>query len=435
MACLKNGQRCSDAAARNGIWGLGSRVLNIIGSWDTYKDLSSVDQIPARIIEEVGRNFGITGLGKGTRPTLTFLGMIAAVHLSERATGALATFGMRMAVRGQPVAKWRNIIVRESPLVQPKARALSRMTGNRLLNATGYYFHDRGTTWHAQSFTFDVKGVPRTVTQIRSYSMPYREHFFDRPLTTVNSQTNAIGEDAEARDLPIQRVIDVVTGYDKAENISGYIGGSNELENTIGLGAAKRLFFAANWYLLDESERDVPSGGPDFVDYDALAAGKTPGAGRKTPTVVTASSGTAIPIPGIPGMTATTYPSSTQRPQDATAQAYANHLFGMAQKAVANNSPFGGKYRVVTYRGRDPLREIPQQSGQYKDPATGKQFPAVVTAMSNASDGAPLADVLYFDPDAAGGGMWQQIDNEQVRREWGSYVEAGQIPITKFAPT
>jgi hypothetical protein len=107
----------------------------------------------------------------------------------------------------------------------------------------------------------------------------------------------------------------------------------------------------------------------------------------------------------------------------------------MAQKAVANNSPFGGKYRVVTYRGRDPLREIPQQSGQYKDPATGKQYPAVVTAMSRASDGAPLADVLYFDPDAAGGGLWQQIDNEQVRREWGRYVEAGQIPITRFAPT
>ncbi len=432
MSCGGKNKRCADAAARNGIWALGNKALGIIGSWETYKDLSSPDQIPARILEEVGRTFGLEGLGKGTRPTLTFLGMVAAVHLSERATGALATFGMRMAARGKPVAKYRNIIVRKSPFIQSKARALSRMTGNKLLDADGYYFHDRGITWHAQSFTFDVKGVPRTITQVRSYSMPYREHFFDRPLTANSSHSEAIGEDAEAREVPIQRVIDVVTGYDQAENISGYIGGSNELENTVGLGSVKRLFFAANWYLLDESERDVPSGGSDFVDYDALAAGRKPGkqAGTLVPAAPGAST-TAIPIPGTRRGN-NYYPSmQPQQGHDATAQAYAEHLFGgIARNVAARNS----SYREITYSGQDPLREIPKLSGQYKDPGTGRTYPAVVSAMGKApGDGAPLANVLYFDPDVTGGGMWKQIEDEQVRREWGSHVAAGQIPITRFA--
>ena len=51
MACDRNARGCSNAARRNGIWGQASRYLNTIGSWNTYRDLKSFDQIPERLAQ------------------------------------------------------------------------------------------------------------------------------------------------------------------------------------------------------------------------------------------------------------------------------------------------------------------------------------------------------------------------------------------------
>ena len=182
MSCNRNGERvANNASSRNGIWGQVSRYLNTLGSWGTYRDLKSLDQIPERLEQVTTAFFGLRGFGEGGLPRVTgILGVIIGIHATEQVTGAVATSGMRLLVRGQPQAKYRGVIIRKSPLTPKKAKILNRVTGGRVLASEGYYFHEGGRSWHCQSFTVDVKGTPRTLTHVRSLSLPHREHFFDR---------------------------------------------------------------------------------------------------------------------------------------------------------------------------------------------------------------------------------------------------------------
>ncbi|MBE7556707.1 MAG: hypothetical protein HS126_37125 [Anaerolineales bacterium] len=65
MSCEKNGRKFSDAARRNGIGGQVSRYLNTLGSWSTYRDIGSAEEIPERITQVTGAYFGIKGLIEG----------------------------------------------------------------------------------------------------------------------------------------------------------------------------------------------------------------------------------------------------------------------------------------------------------------------------------------------------------------------------------
>ena len=276
MSCNRNSERVSSSAAvRTCIMGQVSRYLNTLGNWSTYQDLSNLEEVPERLGQITAKFFGVQGLVQGSPRLAGILGVVMGVHAMEQMTGAIATSGMRMLARGRPLAKYRGVIVRESKLTPMKARALNRLTGGRVQKAAGYYFHEGGRTWHCQSFTATVKGTPRTLTHIRSLSLPHREHFFDRPLALTDNgdQPAAIGDDANPRSVSIQRVIDVALGDEEPGSIPGYIGSTNEFENATSLGYLKRALFAANWFLVDESERDLPSG-PDFVDYDAMIKGK-----------------------------------------------------------------------------------------------------------------------------------------------------------------
>ena len=251
MSCDNNGRTVSNTASRrNGIMGQASKYLNTLGNWSTYRDLNSVEDIPERIGQVTTAFFGLEGLGKNGFPRLAgILGAVMAVHALEQVTGAGVTFGARLLGRGEPIGKDRGIILRQSPLTPRMAGAVNRLTGGRLLNAKGYYFFESGRTWHSQTATVQVGDTPKTLTHVRSYSVPSREYYFDRELSP-------------------QTVIDVVKGDRDPDTVPGFIGSVNELENVTALGGLKRAFFAANWLLIDEGERD--EGGPGFVDYDAL---------------------------------------------------------------------------------------------------------------------------------------------------------------------
>jgi len=257
MSCNSNSERVVGASITNGVMGQVSRYLNTLGNWSTYRGLNSVEDIPERVGQVTAAYFGLEGLGKNGFPKLAgILGVVMAVQALEQVTGAGVTFGARLFGRGEPVGKYRGIILRKSPLTPRMAGAVNRLTGGRLQEAKGYYFFESGRTWHSQSMTVQVGDTPKTLTHVRSYSLPYREFYFDRELSP-------------------QTVVDVVKGDRDPDSIPGFIGGVNELENATSLGAFKRTFFAANWLLIDEGERD--EGGPGFVDYDALIKGKPAG--------------------------------------------------------------------------------------------------------------------------------------------------------------
>ncbi len=272
MSCNGKNKQCAAAAGRNGVWCVANKYLGTLGSLSSYQDLNSLEQVPGRVDQITAAFFGLAGLGNLTQGRWPrFIGRAAmvglAIHAAEQATANVATAAIRSGLkRGQPVAKYRNVIIREQP--QPPAAR------GDVLAAKGYYFHEGGRTWRAESVTWNVNGSPRTLTRVKSYSLPYREHYFDRPLTLGgDTEVGQLGDDREARTLYIQRVIDVVKGDEAAAAVPGHIGSTNELENITPLGDIKRAFVMANWYLVDESERDDPAANREVLNYGNMLTG------------------------------------------------------------------------------------------------------------------------------------------------------------------
>ena len=104
MACDRGSRSVSNlAAARNGIFGQVSRYLNTVGSWSTYRDLNSVEDIPERLGQVTGAFFGLEGLSKGGVPKVAgILGAIMAVQTLEQVTGAGVNVGTTQPVSSMP---------------------------------------------------------------------------------------------------------------------------------------------------------------------------------------------------------------------------------------------------------------------------------------------------------------------------------------------
>jgi hypothetical protein len=260
----------SNKAARNAILTHTGRYLDTLGSWSTYRDLSSLEEIPARVAQVTYTFTGLAGLVEG-RPRLSgLLGVVIAVHVLEQVTGGLATAGMGLVVRGQPLARYRGVLIRRSPFSR-WTHLLGHLPGLRVLAASGYYFVESGRTWHCQSVTLELIESIRTLTRIRSLSLPHREYLFDRSVIVPGDRDPAEEEKA----ISIQRVVDVIKGDEEPESIPGFIGRINELESLVSpLTCAKKFLFMVNWLLIDSDERDD---GSDYVDYDSLIKGKPSG--------------------------------------------------------------------------------------------------------------------------------------------------------------
>jgi hypothetical protein len=299
-----------------------SKYLNTLGNWSTYRDLTGVEDIPERVGQVTAAFFGLEGLGQNGFPRLAgILGAVMAVQALEQVTGAGVTFGARLLGRGDPIGKYRGIILRQSPLTPRMAGAVNRLTGGRLLAAKGYYFFEAGRTWHSQTATVQVGDTPKTLTHVRSYSLPYREYYFDRELSP-------------------QTVVDVVKGDRDPDTVPGFIGGINELENATPLGGVKRTFFAANWLLLDEGERD--EGGPGFVDYDALVRGKA----------APASTGGYYRVSPAPAYAAgrSSWPSTSSPPGSPVTEARAGASGGQQPAAAVRRAIFSLRSRRAAER-------------------------------------------------------------------------------------
>jgi hypothetical protein len=420
MTCDRNPRKYGDAAQRNGIGGQVNRYLNTVGSWSTYRDIGSAEEIPERIAQVTGAYFGIKGLIEGHPRLVGVLGAIIGVHALEKVTGGLATTGMRLYGRGKPVASYRGIMIRKSPFTDRSAGALNRLTGGRVLAASGYYFFEGGRTWHTQSTTVQLGDEARTLTRIKSFSLPQREYFFDRPVTVPGDREPAEGE----KTIPIQRIIDTIKGDEEPDAIPGFIGGINELEGITPLRNIKHTLFAANWLLVDPGERDGSDG--EYVDYEALVRGTRPGGAtnaggvyRVNRPATTASTGSSywpstsrIPIRTPSRPEPTVRPVSSPPPPPSPppqAEPYGANLFrsGPTSSQDRRSTP------AARYQDRIRIAE--------------RDYPLVVKRLVRSPvSGQVKADAVYYDDSL---GQWRTVVETEDRLNLARAVQEGRLSV------
>ncbi|MBN1220812.1 MAG: hypothetical protein JXM69_17960 [Anaerolineae bacterium] len=403
-----------NAAQRNGLLGQVHRYLNTLGSWSSYRDVSRPEELPRRIGDITAAFFGVAGLEKGLPKLTGLLGAMMALHALEQVTGSLVTFGVRLLGRGDVIERYRGVTIRQSPLTPRTAAALRWLLGSRLLAANGYYFPESGRTWHGQTFTVQVWDVSKTLTHVRSFSLPHREFYFDREVAP-------------------RVIIDVVKGDRDPQSIPGFIGSINELEHATSLGYLKRAFFAANWLLIDEGERD--DGQPGTADYDVLISdqplirGQPPGGRGPSPLFQPAPRpsqpdlGSDVTPPRYPAWPSTaTRPPTTLFTRTPPARAY------QVTDAARTNGPAPvGSPPPVPAAGA-PHERI---KDRYHAP-DGRQYPLLIRGiLTHPITMAKKADAIYYDADTH---RWQEIVDEDIRLALAREVEAGQLKVSPDWP-
>ncbi len=377
-----------DAARVNGINGHFAKYMNVAGDWKTWRDVDDPHQIPERFAQLTAAFFGVKGLLDG-RPTVSgVLGIIISVHALEHITGAAATMLARGYVRGQPLGAYRGVTLRRGPGQAPLARLVNQVTGRQTVQTDSLYFFESGRTWHSQTITVPLGDEERTLTTVRSYSIPHREYYFDRPVAPQN-------------------VVDIVKGDLDPDSLPGFIGSVNELEDlTVTAGAIKRAFFVANWLLLDPGERDGGGLEAEAVDYQALVKGippadRRPEAGREpgSPSIEI----NRRRAPGPPPV----YP--TMRPVDASRTAPgAIPVPGLGQGAYG--ADLFGRKRPQTVR------------------IGGQDRPLVIRrVVKGVFSGQDRADAAWYDADL---GRWRIIDDDDTRSRIAGAVAAGDLHIS-----
>jgi hypothetical protein len=417
MSCQGKGKACANAARRNGVSAQVSMWLNTLGSWSSYRDLTSLDQIPDRTAQITAAVLGIEGLLNGRPQLAGIYGVIIAAHALEYVTGAAATTAVKLYVRGRPIGHHLGIIVRKSPFTPKLAKVVNTATGGRLLDAKGYYFFEGGKTWHCRSYTIQFGDMPKTITTVGSVSMPKREFYFDRPIYVPGDADPP--EDGD-RYVTIQRLIDTVIGNENPDTIPGFIGSVNEFEDLTIIGKIKRAFFLSNWILVDEMERDGGNVDMARVDYEALANGTAPGNGRysggyyqvtpRTPSPISptaAGAGVTRPWPSITTPRAASIPV---RPAASTTPA-------------ATTTPTGSAAVTAGVH-------LPPTAVNYL--IDGKARPLIVKRVVNefGGNGRRLADAMYYDDVL---NRWVEVTDKSDRERIAIDTDQNRIAITDAA--
>lgn len=368
--------------------------------------------MPERIAGVTEKFFGIKGLIEGNPRLSGIMGAIIAVHAAEKVSSGAATTALRLFGQGQPLAKYRGILIRRSPITPQTAPAWNKLSGGRLREAEGYYFSERGRSWHASSLTFQVGDGPRTLTRLQSLSVPQREFYFDRAIAVPGSREPDEGE----KSVPVQRLVDLVKGEAEPDAIPGFIGSINELEGMTVLRGLKRKLFLASWLMVDPDERD--GGGADYVDYDALARGGPTGGGTGGVYRVTPRS------PGPPGNSPGWPTTRRVRPQP-----------GGPTRVPVTPPPRRQPYGTDLFRSRPSAapRDTRPPAERYRDRIRldGRDYPLVVQRVNRSlSGGPPKADALYYDDRM---GRWRVVVEEEDRINLARAVKEGRLSLVDEA--
>lgn len=388
MACDRNGRRCANAARRNGISGQVSRYLNTLGNWQTWQDVERVEQIPERLAGLTAAFFGVKGLLEGRPKPAGVMAAVIGLHATEHLTGSALTFGMRLFGRGEPFGTYRGVILRRARRPSWEARALG-------LAQEDYHFFESGRTWLSRTVSFPGP-EGRSLSVLRSLSFPRREYYFDRALAP-------------------QHAVDIVKGDLEPESLPGFIGSVNELEDASGVGNLKRLFFAADWLLVDPSERDVGSGG-EGADYQALVRGDKPGGGSG-PQKIEVKTGGGSPGPQV---------IRSKPAWQSGSSAYGSQYFRSGSSSGSPPPP--------------PPPPPPWEPGSTAGAATsdasggtqtirvdGRERPLVIRrVVVNPITNRPRAEAAWYDESL---GRWRLVDDDDVREKLAEEVRAGRLRV------
>jgi hypothetical protein len=235
-------------------------------------------------------------------------------------------------------------------------------------------------------------------------------------------------------------VIDLVKGDRAPDSIPGFIGSVNELETITSLGHIKRAFFAANWLLIDEGERD--DGGPGDVDYDAFIKGYPPSGGASyggggltggssyRPLSPSPSSGSGGYHPGPHGRQGNNWPSATSQVRRSS--------IGLNSPVVANRNftsrpiplrPVHEPVATSTSNDNPPPPDEPylRIKARYQAP-DGHLYPLLIQAITtNPVTMVKKANAVYYDSATR---RWREITDDQARISLAQEVEAGNLKVT-----
>ncbi|MEM7032534.1 MAG: hypothetical protein AAF629_23475 [Chloroflexota bacterium] len=423
MSCERANRRCGSAASRNGVTGHLSRAVGAMSSWRTLNQILSGNanwsEMPNRWVDKALDSVGLGLDGKGKLYLKNVAGLIIATHALEQGTGITATLLARNAVRGKPFGQYRGILLRRNPYLAnvEKARKFNYLRAPHHPSVRfksqikdGYYFHQGGRTWSCLTTDYQIsKDTNKTLTTVKSLSLPNRGYYFDRPI--------------DERD-----VVDIVLSDKDPETIPGYLGQTNEVDGILfPLREAKKALMGLNWLSMDDTERDSVE--LDFVDYGTLDRPRT-------------SSYTSR------------YPHYASRVSPANRpSAYAN----LARKSLRNTpvtQGYGG-IKPTTEKPVDPKSFVSDiwgnkadEDDQFKvvkttkysdliDTIGGKQIAPQtimltddkgrdigqrrlqVEALDTFKDGRTMAEAYYYDEDGA---HWKPIASEQALEQIATQV-------------
>jgi hypothetical protein len=249
---------------------------------------------------------------------------------------------------------------------------------------------------------------------VRSYSLPHREFWFDRPIFVP--KVSGQRPEADQNVVFVQRVVDTVMGHENPDTIPGFIGSVNELEDLSGiLGYLKRGLFLADWLLRDEGERDGwRSAAPD---YEALTRGSSlsggsvyRSSGQQPPPPSRAMSGYPSFVPsGSPNLSEEAWPNARLAiwPSSATKPvAPPPPKMELFTDLPLTRSSIPGQHSRAEY-----LQKI---RNRYKDRLRlgDKEYPLVVKRVSTSlSTGRRKADAIYYHEESS---QWLTITDDRT---------------------
>lgn len=403
MSCDRNGRKCAAAAVRNGIAGHAGRSLNAISSWQTVDTLMS-GKVNADKLPEQAANLALGTVGlkveNGHIRLRNVMGLVIGAHALEHATGSAVTMLARTALRGQPVATYRGVLIRRSPLVDKWQQTRGKLSFRRVQLADSFYFHQGGRTWSvtANRYRFPGNLPEKTLTTLRSHSFPDRAFYFDRPL--------------DPRDA-----VDIVLGHKDPATHPGFLGATTELDALLpAIKGAKQTLMAANWLTMDDSERDTRT--LDFVDYGTLIRSTSGSATRTSPF---------YPSARTPAWRTTSYTDIAKAYKPNTTGIPIQEGYGglkPAPEKPVDKSAFVGNLwdnqtkpepkieRTSNYA--QLVREVGQELAPETIAVSGKgERPLRVEALDQLSDKRILAEAYYRDTD----GAWVPITDEKAQEK------------------
>jgi hypothetical protein len=206
-------------------------------------------------------------------------------------------------------------------------------------------------------------------------------------------------------------VVDLVKGDRDPDTVPGFIGSVNELENITPLGGLKRAFFAANWLLIDEGERD--EGSPGYVDYDALVGNRPTGGSGYYQTSRPSGSYSSY---------RSDWPSTSRRiPVSSSSPPQAVPI-----RPSEPPQPYGTQYfrSSAAPASSDPYERI---TDRYRT-ADGKLYPLLIRGLkTNPLTMARKADAIYYDGELK---RWREIVDDEAQLALAREVEAGKLKVS-----